>query len=178
MWQVKVMRHGTGNTPFLFSRCPAPGRRPPPTSPWPRKGSKPAQAFAPLQLPHPRHRSPRSTLPPAAHRPEPRRRTALPPLRANGANTHTRTGFLLSLSNMSAGVLSLSLSLSLSQTNVSAVRNATCILPLIVFERERENPRGPGERACGGEAMQPNGPTNPGASAMRHHREAAEQGLA
>ncbi len=47
-----------------------------------------------------------------------------------------------------------------------------------VFERERENPRGPGERACGGEAMQHRGSTDPGASTMRHHREAAEQGLA
>jgi hypothetical protein len=31
-----------------------------------------------------------------------------------------------------------------------------------VFERERENPRGPVERACGREAMQPSGLTNPG----------------
>jgi hypothetical protein len=49
---------------------------------------------------------------------------------------------------------------------------------LRVFEREREYPRGPVERACGREAMQPSSFTNPGASTMRHHREAAEQGLA
>jgi hypothetical protein len=48
-----------------------------------------------------------------------------------------------------------------------------------VFEREREeNPRVSGERACCIEAMQQSGSTNPGASAMRHHREVAEQGLA
>jgi hypothetical protein len=41
-----------------------------------------------------------------------------------------------------------------------------------LFARERENPRGPGERACGREAMRQSGSTNPGASAMRHHREA------
>jgi hypothetical protein len=45
-------------------------------------------------------------------------------------------------------------------------------------EREREPPRVSGERAGYIEAMQQSGPANPGASAMRHHREAAEQGLA
>ncbi len=46
-----------------------------------------------------------------------------------------------------------------------------------VFEREREPSRVSGERACCIEAMQQSG-SNPGASAMRHHRKAAEQGLA
>ncbi len=50
--------------------------------------------------------------------------------------------------------------------------------PAPVLERERENPRVSGERACCTEAMQQSGPANPGASAMRHHRETAEQGLA
>ncbi len=37
----------------------------------------------------------------------------------------------------------------------------------VVFERERENPRVSGERACCIEAMRQSGSTNPGASAMR-----------
>ncbi len=44
-----------------------------------------------------------------------------------------------------------------------------------VFERERERKPAIGnDRACGREAMRQSGFTNPGASAMRHHREAAD----
>jgi hypothetical protein len=53
------------------------------------------------------------------------------------------------------------------------------LVAVCLREREREeNPRVSGERACCIEAMQQSGSTNPGASAMRHHREAAELGLA
>jgi hypothetical protein len=48
----------------------------------------------------------------------------------------------------------------------------------VFSQRERENPRVAGERACCIEAMRQSGLTNPDASAMRHRREAAEQGLA